>query len=247
MAKEAYYFSHDSNARNDPKILEIRAELGWEGYGLYFALLELMREQEDYRLNISDDKKLKAFALHLNCNCDTLDKLIQSCLEKDEDGKSLFFIEDGKLASKSFLNRMKMKDKIRQKRAEAGRKGGSKKKDLEANAKQNGSNNEAKPKQVKEKKGKEIEKEKKGKVKGKTLPPSADDFTFNESTLKRISEKGLSEEDARKYLHECLDYYQGHGKMMKDWQATYRNWISKDWIKPSKTRQGFKTDWESVG
>jgi hypothetical protein len=29
------YFSHDANARHDEKILELRAELGWEGYGTF--------------------------------------------------------------------------------------------------------------------------------------------------------------------------------------------------------------------
>jgi hypothetical protein len=36
------YFNHDINAANDDKILEIRAAFGWEGYGLFWALLETM-------------------------------------------------------------------------------------------------------------------------------------------------------------------------------------------------------------
>jgi len=36
MKKEAYYFSHDSNARQDEKIIKLRMKLGWEGYGLYW-------------------------------------------------------------------------------------------------------------------------------------------------------------------------------------------------------------------
>ena len=44
MANEAYYFSHDSNARNDEKVLMLRAKHGWEGYGLYWALVEMMFE-----------------------------------------------------------------------------------------------------------------------------------------------------------------------------------------------------------
>lgn len=42
--KNSYYFDHDYNARNDQKILELRAEFGWEGYGVYFALLESLCE-----------------------------------------------------------------------------------------------------------------------------------------------------------------------------------------------------------
>ncbi len=31
--KDAYYFPHDCNARNDPKILALRSVFGAEGYG----------------------------------------------------------------------------------------------------------------------------------------------------------------------------------------------------------------------
>jgi len=42
--KHTFYFDHDYNARNDQKILELRAEYGWEGYGVYFALVEVLCE-----------------------------------------------------------------------------------------------------------------------------------------------------------------------------------------------------------
>ena len=51
--KDAYYFSHDSNARNDIKILRLRRSLGLEGYGIYFCLIEMLREQDDYKMSMS--------------------------------------------------------------------------------------------------------------------------------------------------------------------------------------------------
>ncbi len=48
MKKDAYYFPHFSNARNDPKILRLRRIFGIEGYGIYFMLLEVLREQTDF-------------------------------------------------------------------------------------------------------------------------------------------------------------------------------------------------------
>jgi uncharacterized protein YdaU (DUF1376 family) len=36
------YFPHDSNARNDIKIIRLRKDLGLEGYGIYFCLLEML-------------------------------------------------------------------------------------------------------------------------------------------------------------------------------------------------------------
>lgn len=42
----ASYFSHDCNARNDPKILELRMKHGMAGYGIYFSILEKLMEDK---------------------------------------------------------------------------------------------------------------------------------------------------------------------------------------------------------
>ena len=54
MEKEAYYFPHFCNARHDRKIRRLRRELGTEGYGIYFMLLETLREQQDLMYPLSD-------------------------------------------------------------------------------------------------------------------------------------------------------------------------------------------------
>ena len=48
--KEAYYFSHDANARNDIKIKAMMSRYGYEGYGMYWAIVEMLRETKDYEL-----------------------------------------------------------------------------------------------------------------------------------------------------------------------------------------------------
>lgn len=48
MRKEAYYFSHDSNAKDDPKSSLLIEELGLEGYGIYWVLIEVLRDQPGY-------------------------------------------------------------------------------------------------------------------------------------------------------------------------------------------------------
>ena len=53
MKKDAYYFPHYSNARNDSKVIKLRRVLGLEGYGIYFMLLEILREQTAFKLSIS--------------------------------------------------------------------------------------------------------------------------------------------------------------------------------------------------
>lgn len=47
--KNANYFPHDSNAANDPKIMIMIAQLGIEAYGLYWIIIELLRDQPEYK------------------------------------------------------------------------------------------------------------------------------------------------------------------------------------------------------
>lgn len=54
MEKEAFYFPHFCNARHDRKIRRLRKELGVEGYGIYFMLLETLREQQDLMYPLED-------------------------------------------------------------------------------------------------------------------------------------------------------------------------------------------------
>lgn len=54
MEKEAFYFPHFCNARHDRKIRRLRRELGVEGYGIYFMLLETLREQQDLMYPMDD-------------------------------------------------------------------------------------------------------------------------------------------------------------------------------------------------
>ena len=46
--KDAYWFSHDSNAKDDPKCMLLIDQLGLEGYGIYWVLVEILREQPDF-------------------------------------------------------------------------------------------------------------------------------------------------------------------------------------------------------
>lgn len=50
MKKEVYYFSHDANAQDDPKCMKLIDELGWDAYGIFWAICERMRSQCDFML-----------------------------------------------------------------------------------------------------------------------------------------------------------------------------------------------------
>ena len=45
--KETFYFSHDYNARSDAKIKRMIYSLGIEGYGIYWALIEDLYNNEN--------------------------------------------------------------------------------------------------------------------------------------------------------------------------------------------------------
>ena len=46
--------SHFSNARHDRKLKRVSKELGIEGYGIYFMILEVLREQPELRYPMTD-------------------------------------------------------------------------------------------------------------------------------------------------------------------------------------------------
>jgi len=67
------YFNHDSNARNDLKLIKLRKHGGWEYYGIYFAILELLFSEEN-KLCIEDYETL---AFGLQCDTDKLKQVIE--------------------------------------------------------------------------------------------------------------------------------------------------------------------------
>jgi len=113
--KDAYYFSHDSNARHDERILELRDAMGWEGYGLYWAFIEMMRESADFTVTTKPAVLRQALGIEK----DKLEEFLGFCLEFG------LFVKDGeRLYSESLRRRMDQMNEQREKLREAGRKGG---------------------------------------------------------------------------------------------------------------------------
>lgn len=115
MSKEAYYFSHDANARNDEKILMLRAEHGMEGYGIYWALLEMMFESADTKLF---HNKIRGMAVSYNIDITLLQSVINVAITEG------LFVSDGeKFWSESLIRRKDKFHDSKRKRSEAGKKG----------------------------------------------------------------------------------------------------------------------------
>ena len=104
------YFTHDSNARNADNILALRMRLGAEGYGIYFMILERLREEPDY----TSVKDYNMLAFDFRVGSDKVKSVV-------EDFGLFHFTEDGeRFYSDSFLRRMQVKDeKIEKAKASA--------------------------------------------------------------------------------------------------------------------------------
>ena len=48
--KDAYYFPHDYDSANDPKMQTLLAEYGAVGYGVFWRLVEMLHEHKDHHL-----------------------------------------------------------------------------------------------------------------------------------------------------------------------------------------------------
>lgn len=120
--KDAYFFSHDCNARNDPKILALRSVYGAEGYGVYFMLVEILREQPDYKLAVN--KYIwSTLAMQMQVEASRLEQIITDCCTEFAENGSTLLVNDGKyLFSSSLLRRMGKVDDISKLRQEAARK-----------------------------------------------------------------------------------------------------------------------------
>jgi len=51
--KDAYWMPHDSNSKDDPKCMLLIEDLGLEGYGAFWVLIEYLRDQPDYKCLLS--------------------------------------------------------------------------------------------------------------------------------------------------------------------------------------------------
>ncbi|UQK60707.1 Lin1244/Lin1753 domain-containing protein [Ezakiella coagulans] len=112
----APYFTHDSNARNSSKLISVRMKYGAEGYGIYFMIIERLREEDDYS-SLADYERL-AFDLRVES------VKIKSIVE---DFDLFKFTEDGKRFYSISLNkRMEFKDKKLNQLSEKGRRAAAK-------------------------------------------------------------------------------------------------------------------------
>lgn len=230
---KALYFSHDYSARNDERLLDIRADYGWEGYGLYFGIIEMMAENGGH-LNST---KLGAVALGLAIELPKLKAFVASLVTI-----GLLYDEAGLLRSK----RLDKHFAYREQCAEAGRKGGMssgrwKNESADESAPHQpiisppDTDPEAEPSAINKIKESKEKKEIKESVFVSLRPPSEQDVAlyFNQIGSTEI-------EAATFYDHFTANGWKVGGKApMKDWRAASRNWVRNS---KTKYNNGSNTD-----
>ena len=60
--KDSIYFSHDADARNDERIIDLMMSHGYEGYGIFWGIIEMLRTATEHKMHLQC--KRIAFALH---------------------------------------------------------------------------------------------------------------------------------------------------------------------------------------
>lgn len=140
MAKDTYYFSHDVNASNDPKIIVMKELCGVISYAWWWILIEQLAAQEEYKLPMDKItftglgiafgmKQNEAIASSNEAKLSTakqaeayVNLLIDECELLETDGE---FFWSPSLLRRNLL-RKKKQEEISKKRSEAGRLGGLK-------------------------------------------------------------------------------------------------------------------------
>lgn len=204
MANNAYYFSHDSNAKDDPKCMLLIDQLGLEGYGIFWILIEVLRDQPEYKYPIS---LIPILARRYNTTAEKMSTVIKNYGLFNFDEQNNFF-------SLSLNKRMnKIQNSIEQRRM-AGLASAEKRKYQLIGTTVERPLNECSTKKRKEKKGNEIIKE----IYKEKNRPTIDEL------IDYCKERG-NKVDANKFydFYESKGWYIGKNKM-KDWKAAVRTW-----------------------
>ena len=110
MSKDAFYFPHDSNAKEDPKCVLLIEQLGPEGYGIYWILIETLRDQPGYRYPMV---LISALARKYNTTAEKVKAVIVNY--------NLFTTDDKDFFSESLIKRMASYEHKREMAVKAGK------------------------------------------------------------------------------------------------------------------------------
>lgn len=103
--KDAYYFSHDSNAKDDPKCVLLIDQLGLEGYGIFWILVETLRDQPDFKYPL---KLIPPLSKRYNTSAEKMKTVVSSYGLFNIENDTFFFSESLNRRMAIFLERRKI-------------------------------------------------------------------------------------------------------------------------------------------
>ena len=95
----------------------MRSVYGLEGYAMYFMIIEILREQNEYKLEINK-YTWSTLAMQMHTSSENVHKFVDDCVNEFQ----LFVIEDNFLYSKSLIKRMGLLKEISEIRSKAAKK-----------------------------------------------------------------------------------------------------------------------------
>lgn len=112
MSKETFWFRHDYDAADDDKTMVMIEQLGLEGYGIYWVLIEKLRGRKDYKMPFSI---IPSLARRYMTTPEKMKTVIMQYGLFQYDDEGFFY-------SESLIRRMNALDELKQRRAIAGKK-----------------------------------------------------------------------------------------------------------------------------
>lgn len=112
MTKETFWFRHDYDAADDDKTMVMIEQLGLEGYGIYWVLIEKLRGRKDYKMPFSI---IPSLARRYMTTPEKMKTVIMQYGLFQYDDEGFFY-------SESLIRRMNALDELKQRRAIAGKK-----------------------------------------------------------------------------------------------------------------------------
>ena len=202
MAKDSYWFKHDSTAGRGTRMRKMAFIYGHWGKGIYWDVIEILRDQSGYKFEL-DDESLRLLADLIGCKDEA--KFINwfnDCVRLD-----LLQTDENHFFSLVLLENMGV--------WETKKGNGSK-----AKSKRNESEIEAKPKH-------KIIEDKIRVDNNNKQTLFKNSIYFDKAKFKEAFPE-WSTEKLKHYYESALDWSESKGKLMKDWKATIRGWARKD-------------------
>jgi hypothetical protein len=207
--KDAYYFPHDSNAKDDPKIINMIEQHGPEAYGIYWILIETLRDQPEFRAPVNI---LPGLARRYNTTFDKMKSVVITY--------GLFEVSDDEYFFSLSLNRrMDAINEKRKKLSEAGRKGNLKRwNDKELIATLSPGDRHPIASKGKESKEKEIKE-------NYLYPKSINDPDL----LMFFNNNGSTNDEAIKFFahYNSQNWHKSNNMPISNWESAAINWINK--------------------